>query len=87
MAVVVPSWFKGRQGKAEEAGPHLLKLTGPNLNDWFVGIRRDDAGGWVAFLRKSADAPDTAAVPLEPQVSEYEAWEAAFEVYRNAVII
>ncbi len=87
MAVTVPSWFKGRQGKAEEAGPQLLRLTGPNLNEWYVGIRRGEMGRWVAFLRKTADGPDTATVELGPDVSEYGAWEAAFEIYRNHVII
>jgi hypothetical protein len=87
MAVTVPSWFKGRQGKAEEVAPHLLRLTGPNLNEWYIGIRRSDSGRWVAFLRKSADGPDTAAMELDEDLSEYNAWEAAFELYRNQVII
>jgi hypothetical protein len=87
MAVTVPSWFKGRQGKAEEAAPNLLRLSAPNLNEWHLGIRRSDTGRWITFLRTSADGPDTVAVELDRDVSEYDAWDAAFEVYRNHVII
>ena len=86
MAVIVPSWFKGRQGKAEELRPGLLKLTAPNLREWFVGIGRLDDAGWVAFLRDEPDGPDTATVELDP-MPEQEAWDAAFEVYRNRVVI
>jgi hypothetical protein len=86
MAVTVPSWFKGRQGKAEEAGPGLLKLTAPNLHDWYIGIRRLESGGWLAFLRSDPDGPDATAVEVDP-LPEHEAWEAAFEVYRNQVVI
>jgi hypothetical protein len=86
MPVVVPSWFKGRQGKAEETSPGLLKLTAPNLKEWFVGIRQLDRGNWLAELRDRADGPDAVAVELGP-IPEYDAWEAAFEIYRNHVII
>ncbi len=87
MAVVVPAWFKGRQGKAEEAAPNLLRLTGPNLNEWYIGLRRSDTNHWVALLRKSVAGPDTASAELRAGVDEYSAWEAAFELYRNQVII
>jgi hypothetical protein len=85
MAVVVPSWFKGRQGKVEEAGPTVLKLTAPNLAPWFVGIRRAERG-WMAFVRDSADGPDAVVVELGA-VPEYDAWEAAFELYREHVVV
>ncbi len=86
MAVIVPSWFKGRQGKAEEVRPGLLKLTAPNLREWYAGIRRLDSGGWLAFVRSEPDGADAAAVEVDP-MPEQEAWDAAFEVYRNHVII
>ncbi len=85
MAVIVPSWFKGRQGKAEQVSPDLLKLTAPNLKEWFAGIRRHEAG-WTAFVRAGADGPDAVAAELGP-VPEYDAWEAAFELYRKHVIV
>ena len=85
MAVTVPSWFKGRQGKAAEAGLGLLRLTAPNLKEWFLGIRRD-GDGWLGFLRDRADGPDAIAVDLG-NIPEHEAWAAAFEVYRNHIIV
>jgi hypothetical protein len=86
MAVTLPTWFKGRQGKSEEAAPQVLRLTAPNLNEWYIGIRRAETGGWSVFLRKTADGPDVASAELGPEAREYDAWEAAFEVYRNHVI-
>lgn len=85
MAVTVPSWFKGRQGKAEEAAPGLLKVSAPNVKEWYLGIRRAEPG-WLVFVRDAADGPDAASAMLEA-VPEYDAWEAAFEVYRNHVIV
>jgi hypothetical protein len=87
MTVTVPTWFKGRQAKAEEAGPQLLRLTGANLNEWHAGIRRAENGRWVAFVRRMPDSEDTTAVELSPWLTEFDAWQAAFEVYRNQVII
>lgn len=86
MAVIVPSWFKGRQGKTEEVRPGLIKLTAPNLREWFLGIRQLENRGWQAFLRSEPDGADTAAIELDP-MPEQEAWDAAFEVYRNRVVI
>ncbi len=86
MAVIVPAWFKGRQGKAEEVRPGLVKLTAPNLREWYVGIRRHEMGGWTAFIRGEPDGADATSVELDP-MPEQEAWDAAFEVYRTYAII
>jgi hypothetical protein len=86
MRVEVPSWFKYRQGKAEPAGDNLLKLTGPNLVEGYVGIRPAENGGWHAFVRAQADGPDLDATrsPLETQL---DAWYAAFELFRTHMIV
>ena len=85
MALVLPMWFKQRQGKAEEAGENCYRLTGPNLREAFISIRRAENGLWGASLRYALDGPDIAAT--EPEIaSTYDAWEAAFEIYRNYVI-
>lgn len=77
-----PSWFRGRQGKIEEVTPDLVKLTGPNLIEAHIGVRKADNGRWASFVRAAADGPDQAATePIHP--NSYEAWEAAFEIYRN----
>jgi hypothetical protein len=83
---ILPSWFKGRQCKAEPAGDHALKLTGPNLGDAYVSARQADNGLWQAALRLAPDGADVAVT--EPEIeSEQDAWEAAFELYRTHVIV
>jgi hypothetical protein len=86
MSLVRPYWFAQRQGKAEEVGPNLYKLTGPNLPETYLGIRQGANGRWIGFVGKSAEGPDTAVTPEEAP-TPYDAWEAAFELYRNVVII
>ncbi len=86
MTVVTPFWFKQRQAKAEEVGPDLLRVSGPNLKEGFVGIRRAENGLWSAFLRFSAEDTDIEATPPALE-NGYHAWEAAFEMYRKQTII
>ena len=86
MALIVPSWFKGRQGKAEPAGADVYRLTGPNLRESFIGLRRGENGLWAGFLRFTPEGPDAAAT--EPRFdTQYDAWEAAFELYRQQVVV
>jgi hypothetical protein len=86
MSLIVPSWFKGRQGKAEPAGEDLYRLTAPNLRDCFIGLRRGEGGRWAAFLRFAQDGPDAAAT--EPRFDNvFDAWEAAFELHRQQVVV
>jgi len=86
MPFIRPSWFLYRQGKAEEVRPGLLKLTGPNLREAYVGIEGGADGKWQAFVRHQADGLNVATTELE-HATESDAWEAAFEIYRNAEII
>ncbi len=86
MALVTPSWFKQRQAKAEPAGDNTYRLFGPNLPECFLSIRRGENGRWLGALRFQADGPDAATT--EPAFErESDAWEAAFELYRDQVII
>jgi hypothetical protein len=86
MSLIVPSWFKGRQGKAEPAGENTYRLFGPNLREGYVTVRRGENGQWSAALRFDAGGPDAENTqPVLP--NEYEAWEAAFELYRTAVVV
>lgn len=81
MNVVLPTWFKGRQGKTEPAGENMLRLTGPNLVEGVIGIRPEGAG-WKAFVRARPDGEDVGAAAV-PLVHPNEAWGAAFELFRN----
>lgn len=84
MSIITPSWFAQRQGKAEEAGPDLYRLTGPNLRESFIGIRPAEHGQWLGFLRASADGPDEATAGPVP--TQYDACQTAFEIFRNHIV-
>lgn len=86
MSLVVPSWFKQRQGKAEPVDDFTYKVTAPNLGPAFVSIRPDGAGQFAAAVRRASDGPDLAAT--SPQfTSTYDAWEAAFELFRRQLVV
>ena len=86
MELVTPTWFKQRQAEAESAGENSYRLFGPNLPECFLSIRRGANGKWYGALRCAAGGPDIAATePVFDQ--EYEAWEAAFELYREYAVV
>ena len=86
MELTPPFWFKQRQCKAEPAGGEdTYRLSGPNLGEAFIRLLPAD-GGWRAALRLTADGAD-AAVTDEALPSRRAAWDAAFELYRTAVIV
>ena len=85
-APTIPSWFKGRQGKAEEVAPNVLKLTGPNLREGYITVREVEPDHWHAALRFAADGPDAVISDVMP-ASRYNAWEAAFELFRTHVVV
>ncbi|HEY7327166.1 MAG TPA: hypothetical protein VH592_05990 [Gemmataceae bacterium] len=84
---ILPFWFKQRQCKAEPAGDeNTLKVSGPNLGEALIGIAQGDDTRWRAFLRWSANDPDS--VCTEPEFENpADAWEAAFELYRTNAIV
>ncbi len=83
---ILPFWFKQRQCKAEPAGDDVLKVSGPNLAEAYLRVVRGDGGAWKATLRTAPDGPDIAGGD-EEHPSEKAAWEAAFELYRQRVIV
>ena len=86
MQLILPSWFKQRQGKAELAGENTFRLTAPNMGEAFIHIQHDPNGKWSAHLRQTVDGPDIEASTADFD-SPVEAWEAAFEFYRTALVI
>jgi hypothetical protein len=85
MQPTLPSWFKYRQGKAEPAGENTYRLTAPNQQEAFICIRSAENGRWSAALRLAADGPDAATTAPEFD-NEADAWQAAFELYRQEVL-
>jgi hypothetical protein len=86
MLPTTPFWFKQRQAKAEEAAPSIVRVSGPNLREAYLGIRAADDGKWTAFLSTQLDGPDLQATPPTVETA-YAAWEAAFEIYRTEFVI
>jgi hypothetical protein len=85
--VPFPFWFKQRQCKAEPAGSDtVLRVSGPNLGEAFLVVEPTASKLWRGALRQTADGPEVAATEAEfPNARE--AWRAAFELYRNHVIV
>jgi hypothetical protein len=87
MTPTTPFWFKQRQCKAEPVGQtgQMLEVSGPNLPKAYIYVT-DDAGRWRAGLRLGPDGPDSAVSDADLPDAKA-AWEAAFELYRNRMII
>jgi hypothetical protein len=86
MSPTLPFWFKQRQCKAEPAGSdHIVKVSGPNLGEAFLSIAPVRDGRWDATLRFTPDGPVAATAGNLPSATA--AWEAAFELFRERVIV
>jgi hypothetical protein len=55
------------------------------MKEAFIGIRADDSGGWIGFLRQTADGPDLDTSPGSSTTQD--AWAAAFELYRIVLVV
>lgn len=86
MTPTPPFWFNQRQGKMEPAADDTIQLTAPNLKPAFISVRQTDGGQWTATLRLEAGG-EPVAVSGEEYASPEEAWAAAFELYRNALVV
>jgi len=86
MEPILPTWFKYRQGKAEPAGTNVLKLTAPNLPEIFIAIRQAENRSYHGVFRTSADGSDL-AVTRPDFATPGDAWGAAFELYRNRIVV
>lgn len=86
MEPTTPFWFKQRQCKADPAGEGVLKVSGPNLAEAYLRVAPGERGTWKATLRTTADGPDVAGAEAEHPDARA-AWEAAFELYRQRVIV
>jgi hypothetical protein len=85
MEPITPFWFKQRQAKLESAGDNVYKVTAPNQADAYILIRAED-DRWLAAVRSTADGADLMRTPAE-FTSPGDAWEAAFELYRQVFVV
>ena len=83
---ILPFWFKQRQAKLEPAGDNTFKAIAPNQGEAYLQIRRGDNERWSAAVRLTAEGEDVAATPPVFTTPGH-AWEAAFELYRQAAIV
>jgi hypothetical protein len=83
---LTPFWFRQRQCKLEPLENGMVRATGPNLAEAFLGVRSTTNGRWLPIFRLSAEGPDLAETH-EDLATPQEAWEAAFELYRIHVIV
>ena len=81
-----PFWFRMRQGKMEPAGPDSYRLTAPNLAEALISIRQTANGHWQPVMRSQCEEPEMAAPAAELE-SPQDAWEAAFELYRERLVV
>jgi hypothetical protein len=86
MPPILPFWFKQRQCKAEPAGSeNVLKVSAPNLGEAFLRIEKVD-NRWRAAIRTTPDGLDLQATGAD-YVSPQAAWDVAFELFRQNVIV
>jgi hypothetical protein len=86
MQPVPPFWFQQRQGKMDAAEGNAFRLIAPNQGEAFIFVERADNGLWSAGLRTASDSPVIATSgPIWE--SEPDAWAAAFELYRNEIVV
>lgn len=86
MQPIPPFWFKQRQCKAEPTGGSSeLKLTGPNLGEAYIRITQEGQR-WRAALSLAPGGGDVQVTAPE-FANPGSAWGAAFELYRNHVIV
>jgi hypothetical protein len=88
--VTLPFWMVQRQVKAEPVGEEALLLKTPNLPTFQVGVRpRTDGPGWFAQLHSVSAAGDRVLIRESPEalMNRSTAWQFAFELFRQEVII
>jgi hypothetical protein len=86
MQPVPPFWFQQRQGKIEPAEGNGFRLTAPNQGEAFIFVEQADNGRWSAGLKTASEGSVVAdSGPIWE--SEPDAWAAAFELYRNELVV
>lgn len=83
---VLPFWFRQRQGTCERLDANTCRLAAPNQQTAYVSVRHAADGSYLAALRLEPEGPE-AAVAEPVHGTEEDAWGAAFELYRNHVIV
>jgi len=87
---VLPFWMRQRQVKAESIGENAIRLTAPQLPVHDLEIKPLSEGAWAAVLYEAAaeggERKRIAECSYRPEHPQ-SAWAAAFELYRQSVIV
>jgi hypothetical protein len=84
--LITPFWFKQRQCKAEAVDADFYRITGPNLPETFLGLRRLEDDTYQGYFRRHKDGPDD-VVTERTFDTPYNGWEGAFELFRAKMIL
>ncbi len=91
MPAVMPFWVVQRQVRSEPVGEDTVRLTAPNLPAHELSVRAaPDQAGWIAMLHRAADGSEAKTLLAETSESfpnKEAAWDAAYELYRQYVIV
>lgn len=86
----LPFWMQQRQLKAESVNDSTLRLSGPNLPTHEITLIPVSMGpGWRVTIHKIGSENERSTV-LQTEVSfasNEAAWQTAFELYRQHVIV
>lgn len=85
----LPFWMLQRQITSETVDDHTLRLIGPILPTCEIGVLPVAKGpGHRVAIDRVTDAGKATVVQTEvPFENESAAWQAAFELYRQHVIV
>ncbi len=84
-----PFWLLQRQVKVEPVSDESLRLTAPNLPPFELGVKAG-ANGWLGVLYRlsTGEGDKVLLAETDPGMpGPQHAWEAAFELYRQHVIV
>jgi hypothetical protein len=84
----IPFWMRQRQVKAEPAGESAVKLTAPNLPSHELAIEGASPDWKARVYRLPAEGQKILVAEREFAAPGVEAaWQNAYELYRQQVII
>jgi hypothetical protein len=86
----LPFWMRQRQIVAEPVNEHTVRLTGPILPACEVTVQpggNAENASYLLRVEKVSDAGKEVLAEATSSLPREEAWQAAFELYRQQVIV
>jgi hypothetical protein len=84
----LPFWMLQRQIVAESVNDHTVRLTGPILPPCEVTVAPRAEGGFRLVVERCGESGKTLVAEAEStQPAADAAWQAAFEIYRQQIIV